>query len=90
MKPIYYVFKVSFQSCADPGVWNERLTVRQSNECRSTPAQLAGNIAAHHLTAVESGVRVEFAGLQETDKKGAPKGDVTPCNPFTLTLERRK
>mgnify|MGYP003499840044 CR=1 len=95
MKPtlLVYVFKVSFRSAANDDSYVPRLTVLQSTECKSTPAQMAGNIAAHHLKVYESGVRVEFLGLQEDRTKGGKKPQlsalpITQCNPFTLTLRR--
>lgn len=85
-KPIYYVFKLLFRSCANDGSYVDRGTsVRQSCDCKSTPQQLAGNIAAHYLKVTETGVKVEFLGTQE-DRKGAP---IISMNPFVLTLERK-
>lgn len=66
-----YVFKVSFLSCYGNGEWIERLTVKQDVDgCRNRPGVIAGNIAAHHLTATERGVRVRFIGTQEDQSKG--------------------
>lgn len=93
--PLNYVFRVSVQSCSNPDLWIERSLVRHSNTGKSSPQQLAGIFAAHHLKPDERGVRVEFLGLQaevpsirnsvwEID----PAAPITPLNPFTLTLQR--
>ena len=89
-----YVFRVSVLSCAGDGKWVQRCTVKQSNECKSSPAQLAGNIAANYLRVDETGVQVEFLGLQEDTTrdlyklKVGPDKPITECNPFVLTLCR--
>lgn len=82
-----YVFELTFRSVINPDGWVTRslAPIRQSNECKSTPYQLAGNIAAHYLKPAERGVRVRFLGLQED---GDWNGPITPMNPFTLTLIR--
>lgn len=92
MKPLNYVFRVSFRSAVNDGSYVSRLTVLQSNECVSSPAQLAGNIAAHHLKVYETGVRVQFLGLQEDRTKNGsqpqPESPITAMSPFVLTIER--
>jgi hypothetical protein len=64
----------------------ERFTVLQSNEqCKNHTVAIAGNIASHHLTVTERGVRVQFLGLQE-DKK--PESPITGLGQFTLEVRR--
>lgn len=92
MKPkLNYVFQVLVQSCSNPEEWVERLIVRQSNECKSSPQQIAANIACHHLK-LESGIKVEFLGLQDDTTNGGkhPQQDkpITRLNPFFVCIMR--
>jgi hypothetical protein len=89
-----HVFAVSFLSCKGDGGWVHRLNVLQSNECKSSPFQIAGNIAAHHMRVDETGVQVEYLGLQKDLTKGGKKPQpseepITPMGCFVLTIERK-
>ena len=83
MKPLYYVFSVSFQSCADPNQWIERYTISYPNTSKESDRELAAHLAAKCLSPTETGVRVCFLGLQSTEDSS-----ITPLNPFTLTIVR--
>lgn len=81
-----HLFRVSFLSSKHDGSWVMRHHAAAPTTKAPDPYSTACGVAVKNMRVTETGVRVEYLGLQESGKRDAP---ITEMNPFTVEIVRK-